>query len=183
MTATSTLRPPAVAGGIGQRFHRATDVISDFQANASHFPELEGPCQAHPRRDRRRRRRVRRRTRPISLRPRNPPSPHCRPASSASSTSRVGSCCSRTSPPDDAVSSSPSRSVFSPRRVKSSSLSRPRPAEADAPALARNVLSAYLASALVMPYVPFLKACRDYRYDIERLGHRFGTSFSRSATA
>lgn len=49
--------------------------------------------------------------------------------------------------------------------------------EGDAPALARNVLSAYFAAALVMPYAPFLRACRDYRYDIERLGRRFGASF------
>ena len=49
--------------------------------------------------------------------------------------------------------------------------------ESDAPVLARNVLSAYLAAALIMPYAVFLKACRDYRYDIERLGHRFGASF------
>ncbi|MGB3336626.1 MAG: short-chain fatty acyl-CoA regulator family protein [Devosia sp.] len=50
-------------------------------------------------------------------------------------------------------------------------------AEGDAPALARNVLSAYFAAALIMPYEPFLRACRDYRYDIERIGRRFGTSF------
>ena len=49
--------------------------------------------------------------------------------------------------------------------------------EVDAPVLARNVLSAYFAAALIMPYATFLRACRDYRYDIERLGHRFGASF------
>ncbi|WDR06984.1 short-chain fatty acyl-CoA regulator family protein [Devosia rhodophyticola] len=49
--------------------------------------------------------------------------------------------------------------------------------EGDAPVLARNVLSAYFAAALVMPYEPFRKACRDYRYDIERIGRRFGASF------
>lgn len=49
--------------------------------------------------------------------------------------------------------------------------------ETDAPVLARNVLSAYFAAALIMPYASFLKACRDYRHDIERLGHRFGASF------
>ncbi len=49
--------------------------------------------------------------------------------------------------------------------------------EGDAPLLARNVLSAYFAAALIMPYAPFLRACRDYRYDIERLGRRFGSSF------
>ncbi|WDR00174.1 short-chain fatty acyl-CoA regulator family protein [Devosia sp. J2-20] len=49
--------------------------------------------------------------------------------------------------------------------------------EGDAPILARNVLSAYFAAALIMPYEPFLRACRDYRYDIERVGRRFGASF------
>ena len=49
--------------------------------------------------------------------------------------------------------------------------------EGDAPALARNVLSAYFAAALVMPYEPFLRACRDYRYDIDRIGRRFSASF------
>lgn len=49
--------------------------------------------------------------------------------------------------------------------------------ESDAPALGRNVLAAYFAAALVMPYGPFLRACRDFRYDIERLGRRFGASF------
>ncbi|MCW5720263.1 MAG: DUF2083 domain-containing protein [Devosia sp.] len=49
--------------------------------------------------------------------------------------------------------------------------------EGDAPALARNVLSSYVAAALVMPYAPFLKACRDHRYDIDRIGRRFGASF------
>lgn len=49
--------------------------------------------------------------------------------------------------------------------------------EGDAPALARNVLAAYFAAALIMPYTPFLDACRAYRYDIERLGRRFGASF------
>lgn len=47
----------------------------------------------------------------------------------------------------------------------------------DAPALAGNVLSAYFAAALVMPYEPFLRACRAYRYDIERIARRFGASF------
>jgi predicted transcriptional regulator/DNA-binding XRE family transcriptional regulator len=47
----------------------------------------------------------------------------------------------------------------------------------DAPALARNVLAAYFAAALIMPYEPFLKACRTYRYDIERIARRFSASF------
>ncbi|WDR01765.1 short-chain fatty acyl-CoA regulator family protein [Devosia algicola] len=49
--------------------------------------------------------------------------------------------------------------------------------EGDAPGLARNVLAAYFAAALTMPYAPFLRACKDHRYDIERIGRRFGASF------
>jgi len=49
--------------------------------------------------------------------------------------------------------------------------------EGDAPALARNVLSAYFAAALIMPYADFLRGCKDTRYDIERLARRFGASF------
>jgi predicted transcriptional regulator/transcriptional regulator with XRE-family HTH domain len=49
--------------------------------------------------------------------------------------------------------------------------------EGDAPSLARNVLSAYFAAALIMPYEPFLRACKEFRYDIERLSRRFGASF------
>lgn len=49
--------------------------------------------------------------------------------------------------------------------------------EGDAPFLARNVLSSYVAAALSMPYAPFLKTCRDHRYDIDRIGRRFGASF------
>lgn len=49
--------------------------------------------------------------------------------------------------------------------------------EGDAPALARNVLSAYFAAALIMPYEPFLRACREHRYDIDRIARRFGMSF------
>ncbi len=50
-------------------------------------------------------------------------------------------------------------------------------AEDDAPALARNVLASYFAAALIMPYGPFLKACEQYRYDIERIARHFGASF------
>jgi predicted transcriptional regulator/transcriptional regulator with XRE-family HTH domain len=49
--------------------------------------------------------------------------------------------------------------------------------DGDAPALARNVLGSYLAAALIMPYEPFVRACQAYRYDIDRLGRRFGASF------
>lgn len=53
--------------------------------------------------------------------------------------------------------------------------------EGDAPVLGRNVLTAYFAAALIMPYGPFYRACRDTRYDIERLGRRFGASFEQVA--
>src|SRR5690606_28239368 len=49
--------------------------------------------------------------------------------------------------------------------------------EGDAPMLARNVLAAYFAAAVIMPYSAFFKACRDHRYDIERIGRRFSASF------
>ena len=49
--------------------------------------------------------------------------------------------------------------------------------EGDAPALARNVLGSYFAAALIMPYEPFYRACRDTRYDIERIARRFHASF------
>lgn len=49
--------------------------------------------------------------------------------------------------------------------------------EGDAPDLARNALAAYFAAALIMPYDPFCRMARDYRYDIERLARRFGASF------
>ncbi|MDR3471043.1 MAG: short-chain fatty acyl-CoA regulator family protein [Devosia sp.] len=49
--------------------------------------------------------------------------------------------------------------------------------DGDAPALARNVLASYFAAALIMPYEPFHRACRDTRYDIERIARRFNASF------
>lgn len=49
------------------------------------------------------------------------------------------------------------------------------PAEAEP--VARNALTSYFAAALMMPYDAFLAACKDTRYDIERIGRRFRTSF------
>ncbi|HQZ11888.1 MAG TPA: short-chain fatty acyl-CoA regulator family protein [Devosia sp.] len=43
--------------------------------------------------------------------------------------------------------------------------------------LARNALAGYVAGALIMPYERFYRACRDYRYDLDRLSRRFGASF------
>jgi predicted transcriptional regulator len=44
-------------------------------------------------------------------------------------------------------------------------------------ALCRVALANYVASSVLMPYEPFLRAAREVRYDIELLGHRFRTSF------
>ncbi|MCO5090047.1 short-chain fatty acyl-CoA regulator family protein [Bosea sp. (in: a-proteobacteria)] len=47
----------------------------------------------------------------------------------------------------------------------------------EAEPVARNALSAYFAAALMMPYEPFLQACKETRYDIERISRRFRASF------
>jgi predicted transcriptional regulator/DNA-binding XRE family transcriptional regulator len=47
-------------------------------------------------------------------------------------------------------------------------------------ALARVALANYFASAVLMPYGPFLEAARTERYDIDLLGHRFRTSFEQT---
>jgi hypothetical protein len=47
-------------------------------------------------------------------------------------------------------------------------------------ALGRVVLANYFASAVLMPYQPFLEAARSERYDLELLGHRFRTSFEQT---
>jgi len=47
-------------------------------------------------------------------------------------------------------------------------------------ALTRVVLANYFASAVLMPYGPFLEAARQERYDIDLLGHRFRASFEQT---
>ncbi len=47
----------------------------------------------------------------------------------------------------------------------------------EARALARIGLASYFAGALVLPYIPFLRAAESLRYDIERLGRQFGVGF------
>jgi hypothetical protein len=47
-------------------------------------------------------------------------------------------------------------------------------------ALTRVVLANYFASAVLMPYQPFLEAARSERYDIDLLGHRFRSSFEQT---
>ena len=47
-------------------------------------------------------------------------------------------------------------------------------------ALARVALANYFASAVLMPYRPFLDAAKAERYDVELLGHRFRASFEQT---
>ncbi|HZY02920.1 MAG TPA: short-chain fatty acyl-CoA regulator family protein [Anaeromyxobacteraceae bacterium] len=47
-------------------------------------------------------------------------------------------------------------------------------------ALTRVVLANYFASAVLMPYAPFLEAARSEHYDIDLLGHRFRCSFEQT---
>jgi hypothetical protein len=44
-------------------------------------------------------------------------------------------------------------------------------------ALGRGALANYFAAAVLMPYAPFLRACRDERYDIDVVGRRFRVGF------
>lgn len=53
----------------------------------------------------------------------------------------------------------------------------PRLRSEDARRLARITLANYVAGAVLMPYADVLAEARHHRYDIERIGHRFRTSF------
>lgn len=46
--------------------------------------------------------------------------------------------------------------------------------------LARVALASYFAAAVLMPYVPFLAAGRELRYDVDLLGHRFRVSYEQA---
>ncbi len=47
----------------------------------------------------------------------------------------------------------------------------------EARALGRVALANYFAAAVLMPYEPFLQACRDERYDVDVVGRRFRVGF------
>lgn len=51
----------------------------------------------------------------------------------------------------------------------------------DAEGLARTSLANYFAAATLMPYQRFLKEAEGCQYDVDLLGHRFGTSFEQTA--
>lgn len=62
------------------------------------------------------------------------------------------------------------------RLVETADLSDPAAAT-----LMRVSLANYFSAALLMPYGRFLAACESTRYDVELLGHRFGSSFEQVA--
>jgi predicted transcriptional regulator/transcriptional regulator with XRE-family HTH domain len=43
--------------------------------------------------------------------------------------------------------------------------------------IARDALAGYFAAALLMPYPAFFNACKDMRYDVDRIARRFKVSF------
>ncbi|WP_394820771.1 short-chain fatty acyl-CoA regulator family protein [Pendulispora albinea] len=55
--------------------------------------------------------------------------------------------------------------------------SDPRLTTDESRALARIALANYFAGAVLMPYVPFLQAAREERYDIDVIGRRFRVGF------
>ncbi len=62
------------------------------------------------------------------------------------------------------------------RIVKSAKLPGP-----EAEGLCRTSLANYFAAATLMPYRRFLREAEDCKYDVDLLGHRFGTSFEQTA--
>ncbi len=173
---------PATADAEDGPYHRATDAISDFlQENANHFPTLEAAAE-----------RVRRDIdnasdnfeQGLSTYLINVFGTDWRLASLPHGLARRVSADGRALEVADILP--PETAAFTiahhtgllaadteiNRIIDDSTLP-----EMDAPALARNVLAAYFAAALLMPYQPFLKACQDYRYDVDRIARRFSTSF------
>ena len=165
-----------------QPHHRATDAISDFvQENANHFPALEAAAQ-----------RVRHdidnasESFEVGLRTYlgNVFGQNWRLTSLPRGIARRIDDDGRTLavadvlPPQTALFSVCHHLGLSAARAEIETIIEQRTLpENDAPALARNVLASYFAAALIMPYAPFLKACEEYRYDIERIARRFDTSF------
>lgn len=66
------------------------------------------------------------------------------------------------------------------RDVLEAELANASPSSAEAASLIRVGLLNYVASALVMPYDPFLQAAQDLRHDMEAVSARFGVSFEQA---
>lgn len=165
-----------------QPFHRATDAISDFlQENANHFPEIEAAAE-----------RVRHDIDNASdsfesglqtylL---NVFGTDARLTSLPSGIARRISSDGRVLEVSEILASETARFTIAHHIGLAAAeteinhiIAQSNLPELDAPALARNVLAAYFAAALIMPYEPFLKACFTYRYDIDRIARAFGASF------
>lgn len=48
-------------------------------------------------------------------------------------------------------------------------------------ARARRALTGYVAGAILLPYAPFLECAEELRYDVDRMGRRFGASYEQVA--
>lgn len=173
---------PEMLAGDGPPFHLATDRISDFiQENANYFPTLEAAAE-----------RVRTdidhaaeefegglksylaNVFGIDWRLASLPSGIARKLEPASGRLLVSDIL----PPESAVFAAAHQlGLLAAVREIDAIIADASLPEGDAPDLARNALAAYFAAALIMPYAPFHRMARDYRYDIERLARRFGASF------
>ncbi len=174
--------PNIVQEGNDETFHRATDAISDFiQENANHFPELEDAAQ-----------RVRHdidnasdsfetglRTYlgnafGLNWRLTSLPQGIARRITENGRLLEI----SNILPAETALFSiSHHTGLLAAENQIATIIKQNSLPENDAPALARNVLASYFAAALIMPYAPFLKACEEYRYDLDRIARHFSTSF------
>ncbi|MCX8134761.1 MAG: short-chain fatty acyl-CoA regulator family protein [Roseococcus sp.] len=67
------------------------------------------------------------------------------------------------------------------REAVEQTIGEQKPSSTEAEQLIRIGLLNYAAAALLMPYMPFLKAARELRHDVERLAARFGVSYEQAA--
>lgn len=168
--------------GAPEPFHRATDAISDFvQENANHFASIEAAAE-----------RVRHDIdnsgegfdaglkiyllNVFGMRVRSTSLPHnlARRISEDGSTLEISDIL----PPETTTFTAAHQlGMLAAKSEIESIVGTSNLPETDAPALAKNVLAAYFAAALIMPYAPFLKACKEMRYDVDRVARRFSSSF------
>ena len=180
--AESGAAEPNGAGGEEIRYHSAPDAISDFlQERAHHFPELEDAA-ARVRRDidngsdgfQQGLRTYLLNVFGIELRPAALPSGVARRVSGDGRVLEV----SELLPPESAtfVIAQYLGQLAAETEIDAIIAGSSLP-EDGTTALGRSVLAGYFAGALAMPYQPFLKACRDTRYDIDRIARLFSASF------
>lgn len=174
-------RTEADASSLEAGYHRATDAVSDFlQTNANYFPTLEAAAE-----------RVRRDVDHASdaldhglrayllnvfgLHWRQQPLPNG--LARRHDVARREIVTADVLPPETALFAVAQQLGLLAAAVEIDAILEAGDLPADAPVLARNALASYFAGALVMPYAPFLAACLETRYDVERLERRFRTSF------